>query len=59
MNKDLKKSNDNLLPLAIMIKVWEKIPLGIRMNQGGMDRTIPKEIIEKLDRLGYTIIKKS
>lgn len=57
-----KEKNDTELSLKeqflILIKVWERIPLGIRMNNGGMDREIPKELIEKLDRLGYKICKK-
>jgi hypothetical protein len=43
--------------LKVLMDMWEKIPLGIRMNQGGMRREIPKEIREKLNKMGYKLVK--
>ena len=40
------------------MKVWERIPLGTRMHSGGMEREIPLEIRELLDKFGYELIKK-
>lgn len=41
-----------------LIKAWDKVPLGIRMNQGGMPREIPKELLKVLDNMGYAICHK-
>jgi hypothetical protein len=43
--------------LKVLMDVWEKIPLGVRMNQGGMTRVIAKELREKLNKLGYKLVK--
>ena len=43
--------------LKLLMDVWERIPLGIRMNQGGMTREIASEIREQLNRKGYKIVK--
>jgi hypothetical protein len=39
------------------MEVWERIPLGSRMNEGGMPRTIPLQIRDILNKKGYKIIK--
>jgi hypothetical protein len=43
--------------LKALMDMWEKIPLGVRMNQGGMTRVIAREIREKLNKMGYKIVK--
>ena len=43
--------------LNILMEVWERIPLGSRMNEGGMPRTIPLQIRDILNKKGYKIIK--
>ena len=43
--------------LKALMDMWEKIPLGVRMNQGGMTRVIALEIREKLNKMGYKIVK--
>jgi flavodoxin len=43
--------------LVVLMEAWEKIPLGVRMNQGGQTRVIAKEIREKLNNLGYKLVK--
>jgi len=43
--------------LVVLMKAWEKIPLGIRMHSGGQTRDIAKEIREKLNNLGYKLVK--
>jgi hypothetical protein len=43
--------------LKILMEVWERIPLGSRMNEGGMPRTIPLQIRDILNKKGYKIIK--
>jgi hypothetical protein len=44
--------------LSLLIDIWEKIPLGSRMNEGGMPRTIPLQIRDLLKKKGYEIVKK-
>lgn len=43
--------------LKLLMDIWEKIPLGSRMNEGGMPRTIPLQIRELLNKKGYKIVK--
>jgi hypothetical protein len=53
--------SDSLTPketLTLLMKIWERIPLGTRMSCGGMEREIPKEIRELLNKFGYKIVKK-
>jgi hypothetical protein len=45
--------------LKLLMDIWERIPLGSRMNEGGMSRTIPLQIRELLNKKGYKIIKVS
>jgi len=44
--------------LKLLMKIWDRIPLGTRMSSGGMEREIPKEIRDLLDKFGYKIVKK-
>lgn len=44
--------------LKLLMDIWEIIPLGSRMNEGGMPRTIPLQIRDLLDKKGYAIVKK-
>lgn len=44
--------------LDVLMKIWERIPLGTRMNSGGSGRDIPEEIRTLLDKLGYQIVHK-
>ena len=44
--------------LDVLMKVWERIPLGTRMHSGGIEREIPLQIRELLDKFGYELIKK-
>jgi hypothetical protein len=62
-NSELNISDvsDSLSPketLTLLMKIWERIPLGTRMSCGGMEREIPNEIRELLDKFGYKIVKK-
>jgi hypothetical protein len=43
--------------LKLLMDIWGMIPLGSRMNEGGMPRTIPLQIRELLNKKGYKIIK--
>jgi hypothetical protein len=43
--------------LKVLMNMWEKVPLGVRMNQGGMTRVIALEIREKLNKMGYKLVK--
>lgn len=43
--------------LKLLIDIWERIPLGSRMNEGGMPRVIPQQIRDILNKKGYKIIK--
>lgn len=43
--------------LKLLMEIWERIPLGSRMNEGGMPRTIPLQIRELLNKKGYKIVK--
>ena len=43
--------------LELLMDIWERIPLGSRMHEGGMPRTIPLQIRELLNRKGYKIVK--
>ena len=43
--------------LKLLMEIWERIPLGSRMNEGGMPRTIPLQIRNLLNKKGYTITK--
>lgn len=65
LNEDKKLNlsdiSDNLSSgetLKLLMEIWNRIPLGTRMNCGGMEREIPKEIRELLDKRGYKIVKK-
>jgi hypothetical protein len=60
-NLNISDVSDSLSPketLTLLMKIWERIPLGTRMSCGGMEREIPKEIRELLDKFGYKIVKK-
>jgi hypothetical protein len=48
---------NNYDTLKALMDVWEKVPLGVRMNQGGMTRVIALEIREKLNKMGYKLVK--
>lgn len=43
--------------LKLLMDIWERIPLGVRMNQGGMTRVIALEIREQLNKKGYKLVK--
>jgi len=43
--------------LTLLMDIWERIPLGSRMNEGGMTRTIPLQIRNLLNKKGYKIVK--
>jgi len=43
--------------LELLMNIWERIPLGSRMNEGGMPRTIPLQIRNLLNKKGYKIVK--
>jgi len=43
--------------LELLMDIWERIPLGSRMNEGGMPRTIPLQIRNLLNKKGYKIVK--
>jgi hypothetical protein len=60
-NLNISDVSESLSPketLTLLMKIWERIPLGTRMNCGGMEREIPKEIRELLEKFGYKIVKK-
>ena len=44
--------------LKLLMDIWDRIPLGSRMNEGGMPRTIPLQIRDLLNKKGYKIIRK-
>jgi len=44
--------------LKLLMDIWDRIPLGSRMNEGGMPRTIPLQIRDFLNKKGYKIIRK-
>ncbi len=44
--------------LKLLMNIWDRIPLGSRMNEGGMPRTIPLQIRDLLNKKGYKIIRK-
>jgi len=43
--------------LKLLMNIWDRIPLGSRMNEGGMPRTIPLQIRDLLNKKGYKIIR--
>jgi hypothetical protein len=44
--------------LKLLMDIWDRIPLGSRINEGGMPRTIPLQIRDLLNKKGYKIIRK-
>ena len=54
---ELPQPLSNSETLKLLMVIWERIPLGIRMNNGGMPREIPSEIQRLLDKKGYKIVK--
>jgi hypothetical protein len=43
--------------LKLLMEIWDRIPLGSRMNEGGMPRAIPLQIRDLLNKKGYKIVK--
>lgn len=52
------KSMSPIQQRETLIKAWSRVPLGSRMNSGGSDTLIPKELIAILDKMGYEICHK-
>jgi len=59
----IKEEIDLMQPLSepdtlkLLMDIWERIPLGVRMNQGGMTRVIALEIRKQLNKKGYKLVK--